>query len=64
MMADRQHRYRTFLLRFWQERSAGQWVWRATLEEPHSHVRKAFADLERLYTYLREQIEDSANEEN
>ena len=46
-MADTQRRYRAFLLRLWQERSGGEWVWRASLEDPHSNVRKGFADLER-----------------
>ena len=64
MMADTQPRYRAFLLRLWQERSGGQWIWRASLEDPHSNVRKGFADLERLYTYLREQTEEGANEES
>jgi hypothetical protein len=62
-MADTQHRYRAFLLRLWRERSGGAWVWRASLEDPHSHVRKGFRDLERLYSYLKEQIEDDAKEE-
>jgi hypothetical protein len=63
VMADTQPRYRAFLLRLWQERSGGKWVWRASLEDGHSHVRKGFADLERLYTYLSEQTEDDANQE-
>jgi hypothetical protein len=63
MMADRQHRYRAFLLRLWQERSEGQWIWRASLEDPHSQVRKGFPDLERLYAFLKEQTEDPPVEE-
>jgi hypothetical protein len=63
MMADREYRYRAFLLRLWQERSGGEWVWRASLEDAHNNVRIGFADLERLYTYLREQTEDDAIEE-
>jgi hypothetical protein len=63
MMADRQRRYQAFLLRLWQERSEGKWVWRASLEDPHTNVRKGFADLERLSAFLRELTEDSAIEE-
>jgi hypothetical protein len=62
-MADTQPRYRTFLLRLWQERRGGEWVWRASIEDPHRNVRKGFGDLERLYTYLREQTEDGTHEE-
>jgi hypothetical protein len=60
MMADTQRHYRAFLLRLWQERSEGGWVWRASLEDPHSHERKGFADLERLSAFLKEQTEDGA----
>ena len=62
-MADKQHHYRAFLLRLWQERSEGLWVWRASLEDPHSHERKGFPDLERLYTYLKGQTDEDATEE-
>lgn len=62
-MAETQRRYRAFLLRLWQELSDGQWIWRASLEDPHSNVRQGFPDLERLSAYLREQTEGKANEE-
>jgi hypothetical protein len=63
-MADTQRRYRAFLLRLWQERSGGQWVWRASLEDPHSNVRQGFADLERLSAYLEELTEEGTMEES
>lgn len=56
-------RTRAFLLRLWPERSEGGWVWRASLEDAHSHVRKGFPDLERLYAFLRQQTEDKHDEE-
>ncbi len=62
-MADRQRRYRAFLLRLWQERREGRWIWRASLEDAHSHVRKGFPDLERLSAYLKELTEDGPVEE-
>lgn len=62
-MASTQRHYRAYLLRLWQERSGGQWIWRASLEDPHSNVRKGFADLERLAAYLREFTEEKADEE-
>jgi hypothetical protein len=64
MMADTEHRYKAFLVRLWQERSGGEWVWRASLEDAHSHVRKGFADLERLSAYLRELTEEGTIEES
>ncbi len=42
--------YRSFLLRFWQ---ADHLHWRATLEDPHTGERRAFADVERLTEFLR-----------
>ncbi len=63
-MADTQRRYRAYLLRLWQERSDGQWVWRASLEDPHSNVRKGFPDLERLTAFLRALIEDDVMDES
>lgn len=62
-MADIQRRYRAFLLRLWQERSGGQWIWRASLEDPHSGVRKGFPNLEQLSAFLKEQTEDGPTEE-
>jgi hypothetical protein len=62
-MPDAKHRYRAFLLRLWQERNGGKWIWRASLEDPHRSVRKGFADLERLSIFLKEQTEDSTVEE-
>lgn len=62
-MTDRQRRYKAFLLRLWQERSGGQWIWRASLEDPHSTMRKGFPDLERLFVFLKEQIENGDIEE-
>jgi hypothetical protein len=64
MMADTQRRYRAFMLRLWQERSDGEWVWRASLEDPHSNARKGFPDLERLVVFLREQTEKGESEES
>jgi hypothetical protein len=64
MMAEPRRRYRAFLLRLWQERNGGEWIWRASLEDPHSNKRKGFPDLERLSAYLKEQNEDGASEES
>ena len=63
-MDDSQRRYRAFLLRIWQERNQGEWVWRASLEDPHGNVRVGFSSLERLSAYLKEQTEDGSIEES
>ena len=63
-MAEIQGRYRTFLLRLWQERSGGKWIWRASLEDVHSHVRTGFSDVERLSAVLSDLTEDSTVKEN
>lgn len=63
-MADTQRRYKAFLLRLWREYSGGKWIWRASLEDPHSRVRKGFPDLEKLSLYLKQQTEDDAPEES
>jgi hypothetical protein len=63
-MAEPQRRYRAFLLRLWQERSEGGWVWRASLEDAHRSTRKGFPDLEHLSAYLKEQTEDPPVEES
>jgi hypothetical protein len=47
--------YRAYLVRLWQVRSSGKWVWRATLESPHTGERQAFADLAGLFAYLERQ---------
>jgi hypothetical protein len=62
-MAKTQPRYRAFLLRLWQKRSGGEWVWRASLEDPHSHIRKGFPDLERLHAFLKELAQDNSVEQ-
>jgi hypothetical protein len=59
MTANTQHHYRAFLLRLWQERSDGKWVWRASLQDAHSNVRQGFPNLERLSAYLKEQTQDN-----
>ena len=63
-MAETQRRYRAFLLRLWQERSEGEWILRASLEDAHSHVRKGFPDLERLCAFLEGLTKDDAVEKN
>lgn len=47
-------RYHAYLLRFWHE---GDGSWRGTVEDPHSGKRQAFADVDKLFAYVRHQIQ-------
>ena len=51
----RQRRYLAYLLRLWLAESAGEPVWRGSLEDPHTGARLGFADLASLFEYLRRQ---------
>lgn len=46
--------YTSYLLRLWPTRSGAEWVWMASLENPHSGERQGFPDLQELFTYLEE----------
>ncbi len=46
--------YRAYLLRLWQVND-GQQDWRASLESAHDAERRGFADLETLFSFLRQQ---------
>jgi hypothetical protein len=50
-------RYLSYLLRLWQEGSDQPPLWRASLETPHSHEQQAFAGLDELFAFLREQLD-------
>lgn len=43
-----------YLVPLWQAVSAGRSVWRASLEDPHIGERRRFADLDSLFTFLRQ----------
>ena len=57
-MADRKRRYYAYLLRLWPEQSGGQFVWRASLEDPHTGIRRGFANLAQLFAYLEAQSKE------
>ena len=54
MNSERQA-YQAYLVRLWRVRSSGMWVWRASLESPHTAERQVFADLAGLFAYLERQ---------
>lgn len=52
---DEKHPYRAYLLRLWPAQEAGQIVWRASLESPHTGERLGFRTLQRLFVFLEDQ---------
>ena len=54
-MTDQQPRYLAYMLRLWKTRTGGEQVWRASLESPHTGDRHGFANLQVLFTFLKEQ---------
>jgi hypothetical protein len=48
---------RSYLLRLWLAGSAGQAVWRASLENVQTGERLGFANLEHLFVFLMQQTE-------
>ena len=57
-MDNQQPTARSYLLRLWPTGSAGQQVWRASLEQVQTGERLGFATLEQLFVFLMQQTED------
>ena len=54
--------YNSYLLRVWQTSKEGNVAWRASLESPHTGERIGFANLDKLFAFLRQQasaVDDS-----
>ena len=49
--AEEEPDYHAYLLRLWRE-NAGRQTWRASLESSHSGLRKGFASLGELFSFL------------
>jgi hypothetical protein len=62
-MNEESNVYHAYLLRLWRAQSQGQTQWRASLESPHTGERQSFASLEHCLAYLREQFNESAENE-
>ncbi|MGD2179028.1 MAG: hypothetical protein PVG71_14540 [Anaerolineae bacterium] len=58
---NHQERYLSYLLRMWQDSGGSPGgdppLWRASLESPHNHTVQAFAGLDELFAFLREQVD-------
>ena len=62
-MTAEQPDYLAYLLRLWQVNDDGKPVWRASLESPHTVERHGFANLERLFAFLKEKTGGFASQE-
>ena len=45
--------YLAYLLRLWQASDQEESAWRASLEDPHTHLVRSFDSLQALYDYLQ-----------
>lgn len=54
--------YLSYLLRLWMVKSAGETLWRASLESSLTGDRLGFPDLEALFLYLERITQDRAYE--
>jgi hypothetical protein len=55
--------YQAYLLRLWLASEQGKVVWRASLENPGTGERLGFANLERLFVFLQDQMAAFAEEQ-
>ena len=51
-MSGERPAYRSYLLRLWRAHSGERFVWRASLEDPHTGERRGFAGLEQMLAFL------------
>ena len=51
--------YLAYLVRLWRESETN---WRGTLENPHTGQRHAFASIEELLLFLKQQTSDDSDE--
>jgi hypothetical protein len=59
---SREHgRYLSYLLRLWQTKREGEWVWRASLQKARTNERVSFPDLDALCRYLLREIQVSGS---
>ena len=63
-MDENQLPYVAYMLRLWLENHEGleqppgnAGAWRASLEDPYTHEKRVFADLETLFTFLEKETE-------
>jgi hypothetical protein len=49
--------YTSYLLRLWPSKSGDAWVWRASLEDTLTGVRRGFVTLQEMFAYLEDQTD-------
>jgi hypothetical protein len=54
-MREKDHHYTSYILRLWQVSNDEQPVWHASLEDPLSGQRTAFATLDDLCAFLKDE---------
>jgi len=57
-MDNERRRYLAYMLRLWEVNNDGKLDWRASLESPHTGERHGFANLEALFGFLEERIDN------
>jgi len=60
-MGKKQTHYISYLLRVWRANGNGEVTWRASLESPHTGERLGFANLDELFSFLRQQTDEGTN---
>jgi len=55
---DRKKKYRSYLLRLWEEDINGKQVWRISLENPFSGDRRGFVNLKDLCAFLKDKMQE------
>ena len=56
--------YLSYLLRIWPAKTGGKTVWRASLESGLTGDRNGFPDLEALFTFLEQILQEMNPDEN
>jgi hypothetical protein len=56
--------YLSYLLRLWPIKSGGKMVWRASLESSLTGSRTGFSDLEALFAFLEQNLQEIQLDEN
>jgi hypothetical protein len=57
-------RYSAYLLRIWQIKDSGKWVWRVSLEDSQTGERLGFPDINDLLAFLQEEFKKTPLDEN
>ncbi len=55
-MPKKEPTHLTYLIRLWQVHSEGKTVWRVSLEDAHSGLKRCFGDPFHLFAFLREKL--------